>query len=99
MWVFDVYAAVLVRFNFILLKQLTLGSRTHPGRWYSQVPIWEVRVIMVIYNSNSYSDVFNIKGKSSYIRQVALIAIMGQIGSYVPADSARLGILDAVYTR
>lgn len=38
-------------------------------------------------------------GKSSYIRQVALIAIMGQIGSYVPADSAHLGILDAVYTR
>ena len=38
-------------------------------------------------------------GKSSYIRQVALIAIMGQIGSYVPADSAQLGILDAVYTR
>ncbi|KAG2185327.1 hypothetical protein INT44_002117 [Umbelopsis vinacea] len=41
----------------------------------------------------------NMGGKSSYIRQVALIAIMGQIGSYVPADSARLGILDAVYTR
>ncbi|CDH49460.1 dna mismatch repair protein msh3 [Lichtheimia corymbifera JMRC:FSU:9682] len=41
----------------------------------------------------------NMGGKSSYIRQVALIAIMGQIGSYVPADSAHLGILDAVYTR
>ncbi|CAG8607559.1 5563_t:CDS:10, partial [Paraglomus occultum] len=41
----------------------------------------------------------NMGGKSSYIRQVALIAIMGQIGSYVPASSARLGILDAVYTR
>ncbi|KAI9489627.1 muts domain V-domain-containing protein [Zychaea mexicana] len=41
----------------------------------------------------------NMGGKSSYIRQVALIAIMGQIGSYVPADSAELGILDAVYTR
>ncbi|KAI7858269.1 muts domain V-domain-containing protein [Circinella umbellata] len=41
----------------------------------------------------------NMGGKSSYIRQVALIAIMGQIGSYVPAESAELGILDAVYTR
>ncbi|KAJ3236765.1 Mismatch repair protein msh3, partial [Chytriomyces hyalinus] len=41
----------------------------------------------------------NMGGKSSYIRQVALIAIMGQIGSYVPADSARLGIFDAIFTR
>lgn len=41
----------------------------------------------------------NMGGKSSYVRQVALIAIMGQIGSYVPAASARLGMLDAVFTR
>ncbi|KAG8525356.1 Mismatch repair protein msh3 [Bacidia gigantensis] len=41
----------------------------------------------------------NMGGKSSYVRQVALIAIMGQIGSYVPAESATLGILDAVFTR
>ncbi|OWF46885.1 DNA mismatch repair protein Msh3-like [Mizuhopecten yessoensis] len=41
----------------------------------------------------------NMGGKSSYIKQVALIAVMAQIGSYVPAESARLGILDAVYTR
>ncbi|KAI5294816.1 Mismatch repair protein msh3 [Ascosphaera acerosa] len=41
----------------------------------------------------------NMGGKSSYVRQIALIAIMGQIGSYVPAESATLGMLDAVYTR
>ncbi|KAJ5829224.1 uncharacterized protein N7525_007477 [Penicillium rubens] len=41
----------------------------------------------------------NMGGKSSYVRQVALIAIMAQIGSYVPASSARLGLLDAVFTR
>ncbi|KAL1981830.1 hypothetical protein VTN96DRAFT_2075 [Rasamsonia emersonii] len=41
----------------------------------------------------------NMGGKSSYVRQVALIAIMGQIGSYVPAQSATLGMLDAVFTR
>lgn len=33
------------------------------------------------------------------MRQVALIAIMGQIGSYVPAKYAKLGLLDAVFTR
>lgn len=41
----------------------------------------------------------NMGGKSSYVRQVALIAIMAQIGSYVPAASAKLGMLDAVFTR
>ncbi|KAK7115963.1 DNA mismatch repair protein Msh3-like [Littorina saxatilis] len=41
----------------------------------------------------------NMGGKSSYIRQVALIAVMAQIGSFVPAVSARLGVLDAIYTR
>ena len=41
----------------------------------------------------------NMGGKSSYVRSVALIAIMAQIGSYVPALSATLGILDAVFTR
>ncbi|KAK2750182.1 Mismatch repair protein msh3 [Myotisia sp. PD_48] len=41
----------------------------------------------------------NMGGKSSYVRQIALICIMGQIGSYVPAASATLGMLDAVYTR
>ncbi|CAO3694195.1 unnamed protein product [Umbelopsis ramanniana] len=57
----------------------------------------------VEFDSNDFRTMVltgpNMGGKSSYIRQVALIAIMGQIGSYVPADSARLGILDAVYTR
>lgn len=41
----------------------------------------------------------NMGGKSSYVRSVALIAIMAQVGSYVPATSATLGILDAVFTR
>lgn len=41
----------------------------------------------------------NMGGKSSYVRSVALIAIMAQIGSYVPATTARLGLLDAVFTR
>lgn len=41
----------------------------------------------------------NMAGKSTYMRQVALITIMAQIGSFVPASSAHIGIVDAVYTR
>ncbi|KAK6370366.1 Mismatch repair protein msh3 [Lithohypha guttulata] len=41
----------------------------------------------------------NMGGKSSYVRSVALITIMAQIGSFVPADSAQIGIVDAVFTR
>jgi DNA mismatch repair protein MutS len=41
----------------------------------------------------------NMSGKSTYIRQVALIAILAQIGSFVPAVSATLPLFDAIYTR
>lgn len=41
----------------------------------------------------------NMGGKSCYIRQVALIAIMAQVGSFVPACSAKLHVLDGIYTR
>jgi DNA mismatch repair protein MutS len=41
----------------------------------------------------------NMSGKSSLLRQVALIALMGQIGSYVPADAAEIGLVDRIFTR
>ncbi len=41
----------------------------------------------------------NMAGKSTYMRQVALIVVMTQIGSFVPAKEARIGVVDKVFTR
>src|ERR687896_741077 len=41
----------------------------------------------------------NMAGKSVYLRQVALIALLAQTGSYVPADEASLGVVDRIFTR
>jgi DNA mismatch repair protein MutS len=41
----------------------------------------------------------NMSGKSTYMRQTALIALMAQTGSFVPADRAQIGVVDRIYTR
>lgn len=41
----------------------------------------------------------NMAGKSTYLRQVALVTIMAQMGSFVPAEDAKIGIVDKIFTR
>ncbi|MFO7943367.1 MAG: DNA mismatch repair protein MutS [Anaerolineales bacterium] len=41
----------------------------------------------------------NMSGKSTFLRQVALIALLAQMGSFVPADSATIGLIDRIFTR
>lgn len=70
----------------------------------SSLPPDELYIPNDVYLDNSSQQIIvitgpNMSGKSAIIRQVALIVILAQIGSYVPAESSKIGIVDKVFTR
>ena len=100
-------AEVAVR-NGYCMPEIDLGSALHivEGRH----PVVEAmqrenRFVPNDTNLNDASDLVaivtgpNMAGKSTYMRQTALITLMAQIGSFVPAKSALVGIVDRVFTR
>jgi DNA mismatch repair protein MutS len=69
-----------------------------------QLPIGVEYVSNSVYLDNDTQQIMmitgpNMSGKSALLRQVALITLMAQIGSYVPAKSAEIGIVDKIFTR
>ncbi len=88
--------------------EITLGNEIHIKN--GRHPVVEVMLKDSLFvpndthiggNDNQVSIITgpNMAGKSTYMRQVALIVLMAQIGSFVPARSARIGIVDRVFTR
>ena len=70
----------------------------------TQLPVGEKYVPNDIYLDDKTQQIMiitgpNMAGKSALLRQTALITLMAQIGCYVPAESARIGIVDKIFTR
>ena len=73
----------------VIETQLPLGERYVPNDVYLDD---ERQQIMIITGPN-------MAGKSALLRQTALIVLLAQIGSFVPAESARIGLVDKIFTR
>ncbi len=70
----------------------------------TQLPVGEPYIPNDVYLDNESVQVMlitgpNMAGKSALLRQTALIALMAQMGSFVPAEKARIGLIDKVFTR
>lgn len=69
-----------------------------------QMPVGEQYIANDLYLDNEKQQIIiltgpNMAGKSALLRQTALITLMAQIGSFVPADSAHIGMTDKIFTR
>jgi DNA mismatch repair protein MutS len=82
---------------------ITIKNGRHPVIEH-QLEVGDVYVPNDVYMDSDTAQVFvitgpNMSGKSALLRQTALIVLMAQMGSYVPADVAEIGLVDKVFTR
>ncbi len=105
----DVYAAlaeVAMRYRYVR-PQLNTGNTIHIVAGRHPVVELTLRDEPFVPNDVMLSDEElihiitgpNMSGKSTFLRQVALIVLMAQIGSFVPAESATIGLVDRIFTR
>jgi len=102
------FAKIALRNNYVkpIVDDSTLieiNNGRHPVI-EKQLPPGEAYIANdVVLNRNQQQIIMitgpNMSGKSAILRQTALIVLMAQIGSYVPAQNARLGIVDKIFTR
>lgn len=84
-------------------KRLAIKAGRHPVI-EKQLPMGESYVPNDIYLDNETQQILiitgpNMAGKSALLRQTALIVLMAQMGCYIPAEAATIGIIDKVFTR
>ncbi len=102
------FAQCAKQYNYILpevngSKALDIKQGRHPVI-EQQLPVGEEYIANDVYLDNDSQQIIiitgpNMSGKSALLRQTALITLMAQIGSYVPANSAQIGVVDKIFTR
>jgi len=105
--VLSAFAEIAVRHGYVCPKltaddSITIVNGRHPV--VERALVDERFVPNDTYLSNQDAQLIiltgpNMSGKSTYLRQVALIVLLAQIGSFVPADSAIIGLVDRIFTR
>jgi DNA mismatch repair protein MutS len=104
--IFCGFASNALEYNYVCpvisnSKDLHIKAGRHPVV-ERILKIGEFTANDISFNENSKIMILtgpNMSGKSTYLRQTALIVIMAQIGSFVPADSAEIGLVDRIFTR
>jgi len=105
--VFSSLAEVAVRYNYVRPKlttdsEIVINQGRHPVVERSLLEGGFVPNDTYLSNNDAQLIVLtgpNMSGKSTYLRQVALIVLLAQVGSFVPAASATIGFVDRIFTR
>ena len=105
--VFSSLAEVAVRYGYVRPRlttdnEIIITQGRHPVVERSLIDTSFVPNDVYLSNDDAQLVVLtgpNMSGKSTYLRQVALIVLLAQIGSFVPADSATIGVVDRIFTR
>lgn len=102
------FASIAIRNNYVrphILEDKTLDIKDgrHPVI-EKQLPVGEEYIANDVYLDNEQQQIIiitgpNMSGKSALLRQTALIVLMAQMGSFVPAKHANIGLVDKIFTR